>query len=146
MPLTNISKPTTTVTFRIFSPEVIPDDITEKLKIQPNTKYVKGDYPLNYPQYSPYENGLWSLTSKALSEEPLESHLDSILLLLEGERTYILNISKYATVDFYCVLYDQYSFQLSAQILTRIANIGAILGVTVEPPVAEDEINGSLNA
>jgi hypothetical protein len=131
------SKPRTWVSLRIFAPELIPDEITAILKVQPDRQHLKGDYPNNNPKYSAYKNGMWSLDSKLPEEESFEAHLDNVLSAVEPNAEYILRLSQTATVDFYCVLFDQIGFQLSPQILQRIVNIGATLGVSVEPPMDE---------
>lgn len=77
---------------------------------------------------------MWTLKSKLSELEPFEAHLDGILALVEPKREYLRELGKSVTIDFYCVLYDQTGFQLSPQILERIAGIGATLGVTVECP------------
>lgn len=137
------SKPRALVSFRIFAPELIPDQITEDLDIQPDHKHLKGDYPRDNPKFRAAKGGMWLLQSKLPDTEVFEDHLDNILSNLEGKADYILNLGKYATLDFYCVLYEQEGFELSASILGRIAKLGAALGVVVYP--SNNEVSDSVD-
>ena len=121
----------TQVSIRIFAPGLIPEDVTKNLQITPDYMHHQGDYPRNNPKYSAYKHGMWSLESKIPEEETLESHLDNLLSVLEPNRSYINQLAKGATVDFYCVLYSQSGFQLSPKILKRIGDLGIIFGVVL---------------
>ena len=131
------SSPLTNVSFRIFAPGLIPEEVTRNLEIMPDHAHREGDYPGNNPKYSVYKHGMWLLKSKIAEEEPLESHLDKLLSIMESKRPYINQLAQHATVDFYCVLYSQSGFQLSHQILKRMGELGSTFGVVVYDDVAQ---------
>jgi len=121
----------THVSIRIFAPNLLPEDVTRNLRITPDYTHHQGDYPRNDPKYSSYKHGMWLLNSKVAENEPLEAHLDNLLLILEPKGSYINQLAQHATVDFYCVLYSQSGFQLSPQILKRIGELGVTFGVVL---------------
>jgi Domain of unknown function (DUF4279) len=122
----------TDVAFRIFGPNIDPEAITAELGAIPDVTYRRGDPRRHNPRRT-YEHGMWLLDSKLPRTEPLEVHLDSVLSLLEPKQSYISALSEHATVDFYCVLYEQHACELSAPILGRIAALGATLGIATYP-------------
>ena len=124
-------KPRTLVSFRIFAPGLDPRQVTEVLGLTPDSSHLQGDYPRNNPKYSAYKHGMWSLRSKISPDEPLSVHLEHLLSVLEPKQEQILSLSKENDVDFYCGLFSQIGFELSPDLLKRIANLGASLGVSV---------------
>ena len=128
----NESSVRTMVSFQVFSPNLLPEDVARNLG-EPDHLHRLGDYPHNDLRYSAYKHGMWSIDSKVPVGQPLEVHLDSLLSILEPKQGYIKSLGRIATVDFYCDLFGQIGFQLSPQILKRIADLGAALGVTVYP-------------
>jgi len=112
----------TIVSFQIFSPNLVPEDVAINLG-QPDHIHHAGDYPRNDPKYSAYKDAMWSIDSKISNSQPLEVHLDKLLLSLEPKQAYIRSLSQTTTVNFYCDLFGQIGFQLSAQILQRISNL-----------------------
>ena len=121
----------TQVSFRISEPHLIPEEVTKNLNLRPDHVHRQGDFPKANPKYSVYKHGMWLLKSKLSEEQPLETHLDSLLSILEPNRPYIQLLSQSASVDFYCILYAQGGFQLSSRILKRISALEAVLGVVV---------------
>lgn len=121
----------TSVSFRIFAPGLLPEDVTKNLQITPDHIHHEGDYPQNNPKYSAYKHGMWLIKSRSPDDQSLEVHLDNLLSLLEPQRSYISSLAQQATVDFSCYLYLQSGFQLSSQILKRIADLGAAFDVVL---------------
>lgn len=121
----------TQVVIRIFASNLSPEDVTRNLQVTPDYTHHQGDYPRNDPKYSSYKHSMWLLNSKIPEEQPLEAHLDSLLLILEPNRSYINLLTQNAVVDFYCVLHSQNGFQLSPPILKRIGDLGATFGVVL---------------
>jgi hypothetical protein len=130
---------TTDVSFRIFAPNLLPEDVTKTLQLTPDYIHHQGDFPNNDPKYSPYKHGMWLLRSKVSDGEPLESHLQNLIALLEPKRTYISQLAQSATVDFYCVLYSQNGFQIPPNVLQRIGNLGATFGVILYPDTGQSQ-------
>jgi len=125
------SFPRTSVSFRIFAPGLLPEDVTRNLQIIPDHIHHQGDYPINNPKASVYRHGMWLINSKLSEDQPLEVHLDNLLSLLEPQRSYIYSLAQQVTVDFSCYLYFQDGFQLSSQILKRIGELGAAFDVVL---------------
>lgn len=130
----------TLVSFRIFAPGLNPQSVTEKLGIEPDHMHLEGDYPRGNPKYSAYKQGMWLLRSKLGSSDSVEKHLEHLLSILEPKRDAIISLSTSADVNFSFDLFNLRGFQLSAQLLGRIADLGASLGGTVYPPDASDEL------
>lgn len=121
----------THVSIRIFAPNLLPEDITQNLGLTPDHLHHQGDYPRNNPKLSAYKHGMWSLNSKVSEDQPLEVHLDNLLTILEPSQKFITSLAQHATVDLYCVLYSQNGFQLSPQIMKRMAELSIIFGVVL---------------
>ena len=117
--------PTTIVSFRVFSPDLDPNEVTQVLQMNPDSMHQKGDYPRGDPKYSPYKHGMWTLESKIAKEEPL--------IVLEPQREGLQELSQHHIVDFYCSLFWQNGYDLPAQLVKRMAGIGAGIGVSVYP-------------
>lgn len=125
------SSPRTSVSFRIFAPSLLPEDVTKNLQIIPDHEHRQGDYPKNNPKHSAYKYGMWLINSRVPEDQSLEVHLDNLLSLLEPQRLYINLLAQQATVDFSCYLYSQSGFQLSSQTLKRIGDLGAAFDVVL---------------
>ena len=124
--------PKTTVTLRIFAPELDPEEVTRNLDLEPNHKHKLGDpIPKRSGSVNVYKHGMWTVDSKLPETEVLVSHLDSLLSDIEPKQEYIKTLASYATVDLYCVLYDQSGFELPPDILHRIADLGITFGVVL---------------
>ena len=121
----------TQVSFRIFASHLIPEEVTKNLNLMPDHVHRQGDFPKGNPSFSAYKHGMWLLKSKLPEEQPLESHLEHLLSILETDHSYIHMLSQNTTVDFYCILYSQSGFQLSSQLLKRVSELKAVLGVVV---------------
>ena len=127
------SSPRTTVTFRAFSPNLSPEEVTRNLGEIPDHVHHPGDHPKNNPKFAAYRHGMWLIHSKVPADQPLEVHLDSLLSILEPKQAYVRTLAQHATIDFYCVLFWQSGFELSPQTLKRLANLEATFGVVVYP-------------
>jgi hypothetical protein len=124
----------TYVGFRIYAPELKPNLVSELLGLEPTHTHLRGDYRHNNPKYTPYKHGMWSLGSKLTAAEPLSEHLESLLAVLEPKREQLLKLSEENEVDFFCSLFSQGGLWLSADLLRRIADLGADLSADIYPP------------
>lgn len=132
---------TASVFLRISAPELDPDVLTKELGLSPDHAHRRGDLRKGDPKFAGYKQGMWSLKSRLPEEKPFEAHLDDILSALEPRQSYVQHLAEHAKIDFYCVLYNQQGFDLSPNILGRIANLRAVFGVTVHPPDSDSEVD-----
>ena len=124
-------RPETRVSFRLSAPGLDPDAITKDIGLTPDYTHREGDHPRGNPKYAAYKTGMWALDSKLPLEEPLESHVNALLSTLEPKQAYIRAWAEHAEADFYSTIFDMNGCQLSSQTLTRLANLGAGLSITV---------------
>ena len=124
--------PTSRVSLRIFSPELNPDLVTQTLNLTPDRSHHIGDY-IDKSKRATYKHGMWGIHSKLSKEESFAAHLENLLLILEPRQEEILKLGEDHTVDFYCGLFSHIGFDLSPDILKRIANLGATLSVCIYP-------------
>lgn len=124
--------PQTFVSFRISSENLVPDDITRTLGITPNTAHHKGD-PRRKPEFAPYRTGIWSIDSGLPRESDLETHLNAFLQVLEPKAAVLLELSRSVKLDFYATLFDIGGVELSADMMGRMAKLGASFGTTIYP-------------
>ncbi len=126
-------QPTTKVSFKIMSPMLIPDEISQILQIVPDRSHKKGDFPRNDPKYSPYKKGMWSLDSRCSEYEPLSKHLEMLLVVLLPKQEIIVEIARDSHIYFYCSLFSQSDFYLENNLLMKITSLKASLGVSTYP-------------
>jgi hypothetical protein len=124
--------PQTFVSFRILSEDLVPEDITRALEITPHAAHQKGD-PRRKPKFAPYRTGLWSIDSGLPPESDLETHLNALLQVLESKTTILLELSRSIKLDFYATLFDIGGVDLSTDMMSRMAKLGASFGVTIYP-------------
>lgn len=128
----------TTASFRIFSSEIDPEEITEALGVQPDRVHHIGEYPGNNATRPPYEDNMWIVKSKLSEEESLEHHLSALLSLLEPRQEYLRKVSSSVSIDFFCGLFSKNGFLLSANILKQIGKLGADLVLDIYGPVPRE--------
>ena len=131
------------MSFSISAPGLDPNQVTEGLGLTPDHSHLQGDYPNKNPRHSPYKHGMWLLNSKISPDEPLSAHLERLLSVLEPKQEQILRLSEENDVNFGCDLFGQIGFQLASDVLKRIANLGAALGMTVYAPDSVNENDSS---
>jgi hypothetical protein len=124
--------PQTFVSFRILSEDLAPDDITRALGITPHTAHRKGD-ARRKPEFAPYRIGVWSIDSGLPEESDLETHLNALLQVLEPKAAMLLELSRSTTLDFYATLFDIRGIELSTDMMSRMAKLGASFGATIYP-------------
>ncbi|MDZ4769175.1 MAG: DUF4279 domain-containing protein [Chloroflexota bacterium] len=143
----SLNSPNTRVSFRIAAEDLDPDKVSDTLKIEPDRTQLKGNFPQNDPSCFPRPEGVWVLRSKIRREEPLIAHLENLLAELEPKQIEIVDISKTASVDFFCSLFGQNGVYLPADILRRLSQLNAMLNVNVYPPDTNesDDMESSLD-
>lgn len=118
------------VTFRFVGDSVNPEMITLKTGIQPSAAHVRGEVVQQHAERF-YPTGFWGLDSSISPACPLEEHLEQLLSVLEQRVSAIRELTDTGIVPtFYCgcfVAGTTASFNLKADILRRIAEIGASL-------------------
>jgi Domain of unknown function (DUF4279) len=124
------------VTFRIFGPNLDPDKVSALLiGIAPTHSHRQGEErksPIHSKRKPlPYNHGMWSVSSSLSADQPLEVHLEHLLTLLEPNGASIKDLSSHVTVDFYCGLWGKSGFDLPANIMTRMGNLGAGFAISV---------------
>ena len=127
-----VAIPETFVSFRIIEENLDPDEITKKLALIPDDIHRKGERRRK-PTAAPYRKGTWVLRSPLSKEKDLESQLEGLLRILEPRSSLLQDLSSHVEIDFYATIYNINGFQLSTQIINRIAKLGAGLGVTIYP-------------
>jgi hypothetical protein len=116
----------TIVTFRITSEELNPEEITILTKLQSDRSFRKGELRKKFVT----KFGLWSLDSKLDKEdEELDSHINSLLDILEPYTNYFKDLSKVAEIDFFCTIIESAGFVLTANTIARISTVGARLDI-----------------
>ncbi len=125
--------PYSLVSFIVRSEDLEPDEITQVLSLKPDRSYRKGEYPRNNPKYSAYKQGQWRIDSKLKPEESFTLHLEHLLCILEPKRQQLLRLSEAYQLEIYCTLFEQVGFNLSPEILGRLADLKIGLGITSYP-------------
>ena len=123
----------TWVSFRIFSPELDPLEISRILETVPDRTCLRGTFPQNDPKYAPYKNSVWTLDSKLPAEEAFIQHLENLFSILKPKQKQILELSRTHTVDFMGTLFSQNGIYVPSHVIAQIADLGAELNVTVYP-------------
>ena len=94
------------VSFTIYSQTIAPDEITEKLQIQPDNTAVKGTPRRSDSPSNIYRFHLWGLTTedKIDSNRPVHEHIDYLLDMLHPHAEYLSQLSKHSDVRFLCTI------------------------------------------
>jgi len=127
----------TLASFRVFTLNLDPDEITKATGIIPVSFHRRGDHPRNNLKYAAYTHNLWALESDLSRAKDIEAHLDHLLSKVEGWKEYFSSLTE-ADLDFFVTVFNKNGIQLSPQILLRIAQMGVGLGVTIYP--GQDEV------
>jgi hypothetical protein len=137
----------TLVSFSIWSDDLRHEEITAKTNIHPDTFFHKGDIKMSMNKPIVRKFGFWGLSSKLEQTTALDTQINSLLDVLVPHGDYFLELSKTATVRFFCtvdelpssgevqpdglILMPGAGFGLAASTLTRMGSIGAALDVDI---------------
>ena len=125
------------VSFSFKGDAVEPRLVTEKLGIEPERAYKKGEvrFSRGRPLSSRQPTGVWFVTSELPSNATLEQHLQALLTLLEPRASAIQEFKeKGYAIEFRCGLFLDWENEgttLSSETLGRIAALGADLGLGI---------------
>jgi hypothetical protein len=117
--------------FRIVGRDVVPEEVTSTLGIDPSSSYAKGSPVPQHPNRL-YPYGYWGIDSRVALDKPLEEHLWRLVRQLQGKRAAIASVLKQGfDVGFYCGIYSSDDWdgaiKLSPEILSEIATLGVPL-------------------
>ena len=127
---------TVKVSFRIFSDDIIPDEISKNLNLKPDKSHKKGEFHHNpaLKDRVRYKDNMWLIKSKIDETNDLEAHLKHLLDRLLPHASYLRKISYSNEIDFYCGIFlsenMSASMYLEANLLEKISAIGADISVT----------------
>jgi hypothetical protein len=88
--------------------DVPPDEITEKLGVEPTEVRVKGEERIVgkvSPKIIVNRENLWTLKSGLPKSAPLEKHVESLLKVIVPSKKNFIEISKECEVQFNCAVY-----------------------------------------
>lgn len=120
----------THASFRMFGPDVDPDEVTALLGIEPTRSHRFGE--IRYKDRR-FEHGMWLLDSDGLETTDAESHLEYLLDRLDAARTPVKELiasGRYWT-DISCSWTSRFGHGgpiFSPQILARILDLNIPLG------------------
>lgn len=128
------------VEFRIIGNNLIPQEITELLEIEPSNSHKRGDSNAGFTKkgkvvrYAPFSSGLWSIKSRLTKSTSFEEHIMGVLELLEPVKDKIKELScRGYKVDFFCGYFFSSEIQagvsLDSNILKCISDLGANLEI-----------------
>ncbi len=122
------------LTFRFVGDHVDPQHITEIIGMQPSAVRTKGGVGEAHPERR-YPTGYWGIDSNRASEEPLVTHLHSMMDRLASHLNAIHRLKGEGyEPSFFCGLfYTGVSgyFKLDTQTLSRLAQFEASLEINV---------------
>lgn len=125
----------THVTFRLAGADLNPAQVSSLLELEPSEAFARGEQVDILTQ--PAQTGIWSLsTQDLLSSTSPEKHLEFLLDRLEPAATRLLELvnAQALQVDFFCYWLSATGHGgpvLSPDILRRISNLGAVLGLDI---------------
>jgi len=107
---------------RIRGPGLIPDALTQKLRLEPTQTSAKLGV------------GSWVISTKDSLDNllPLETHIEELLRIIERKAELIKDLQKSATVDVFCFFAsesDLGEFAIQPKILLALGQLGLALGV-----------------
>lgn len=100
------------ISFRIYDDILDPMEITEMLCIEPEISHKKGDSNTSISKkgklikYSPYNSGMWSISSKEAENAIIEEHINNLLELLEPSKDKLAELfNRGYKMDLFCGLF-----------------------------------------
>jgi Domain of unknown function (DUF4279) len=112
-------------------------DITNYLKINPNTSHEKGT-PLNpiIPDKNIRDKSSWLLRSKLSKQNPLEDKINELLDIIQNNLDLFRQIEKEIDIEIYCSFFlkeKSSTFYLSSKTLAKISIIPIDIIVAIYP-------------
>ena len=132
-------------TFRVIGEVLEPDDVTRALGVQPSQALRRDQLVPTATQVRRQDTGVWLLKSEGMiSSTSLERHLIFLLDQLEPGAAALneLRHSQGLTTDFFCFWMSATGHGgpiFSAEIMQRVAGVGAELGIDFYGGVEDDE-------
>jgi len=123
----------TYVTFRVFGKDLIPEEFSKYIELEPTNSRVKGDIIGKPERQIRSTKGIWMITTQNLVKTTvLEDHLFFLLEKLEPKLNKIRTWCEVRSLeyDFHCYWHSATGTGgplLSPQVLGRIASFGAVL-------------------
>jgi hypothetical protein len=135
--------------FSMFSVTLTPQEITERLGLQPTRTHEKGQ-PKGFRRkdgsISPlivWKDSAWHLNAPLKRDQNLEEHIKWLLDILEPKRDSIKSLSPECTlVRFFCGFssgHGQGGFALDSQTLERLSKLGVSFVLDLYPPSDPEE-------
>ena len=132
-------------TFRVIGETLEPDDVTHALGVNPSQALRRDQLVPTSTKVRRQDTGVWLLKSEGmLSSTSLERHLIHLLGLLEPRAAALdeLRREQDLTTDFFCFWMSATGHGgpiFSAEIMRRVAGLGAELGIDFYGGVEDDE-------
>ena len=132
-------------TFRVLGKELDPDEVTRALGLEPTQSLRSGQLVPTPTRIRRQETGVWLLKSEGrVGSTSLERHLVHLLDLLEPGLPALdeLRRTRGLTTDFFCFWLSATGHGgpiFSAELLSRVAAIGAELGIDFYGGVESDD-------
>jgi hypothetical protein len=130
----------TALTFRVFSQDLAPEDITRSLGLEPTATVVKGSLVSpNSPNSARAQANLWRLDSGLAPTDTLSAHISAMLDRLESRAPAQERLAAQCELDFF-VGFSTESQQagdvLTHDVLARLARLPIDLVLDLYPPSA----------
>lgn len=124
------------VTFRIFGPDLDPDEITRLLKCKPHRTARKGEPRIIQGKASSYieKQGSWRLSAPDRMPEDIPAQIGEILAMLESSTDAWASLSSRYEMDMFCGVFMSSSndgLEFSPSLLTELAKRGIALNLDV---------------
>lgn len=117
------------VSFGISGIDLDPDYVTQSIQLNPEAAHRQGDIIPHSKDDTAYKMGHWCIYSDNEETDQLSDFILNILDKLKHKVDTIKAFSKQYEVRFYCSIWGYAGLSLNAEILERIAQLGARLDV-----------------
>jgi hypothetical protein len=133
------------ISLRVMSDDVDPDEISAALGLQPESKGRKGEHISGNPRYALYETNMWVQGYLEEPYEPFCDYLSGFLTVLENRGDALREISSRTNVRAqlylgYGASSGQGGFMIPAPSMARIAALGLELELDLYPPTIDEEM------
>lgn len=133
---------------RIFSEELLPDEVGAVLGLRATSVHVKGE-PRSRHHKDVWRDSFWYLASPLGDERVMGDHLNWLLDSLEPRMDAVMKLSETCRIDLFCGFSSengQGGFTLDPATLARIARLGVPLILDLYPPSIEIDEGGGRQA
>jgi hypothetical protein len=121
------------ITLRFFGDDLVPDELTQLLGVEPSIAYRKGDIFRGKTYDRIYDIGSWRLRSER-SESDLEDKIDRLLDKLPSDLEIWHDLTRKFQVDLFCGLWMKRwnrCLDFKAATLHRMAERGLSIGLDI---------------